>query len=66
MDWSWLLVLACPIMMIFMMFGMKGHHGHGKRKEEQDAVSRSEYEALVKENQAIQKQLNQIHEKVHR
>ncbi|WP_179032279.1 DUF2933 domain-containing protein [Paenibacillus kribbensis] len=65
MDWSWLLVLACPIMMIFMMFGMKGHHGHGKRKEEQDAVSRSEYEALVKENQAIQKQLNRIHEKVH-
>ncbi|WMT39576.1 DUF2933 domain-containing protein [Paenibacillus sp. D2_2] len=29
MDWSWLFVLICPLMMIFMMFGMKGSHSHG-------------------------------------
>jgi Protein of unknown function (DUF2933) len=26
-----LLVLACPLMMIFMMRGMHGGHGHGER-----------------------------------
>jgi hypothetical protein len=30
MDWTWLLLLACPIMMVLMMFGMmRGGHGHG-------------------------------------
>lgn len=29
MEWSWLILLICPLMMIFMMFGMKGSHGHG-------------------------------------
>ncbi|RJG22473.1 DUF2933 domain-containing protein [Paenibacillus thiaminolyticus] len=29
MDWTWLLLLACPIMMVLMMFGMHGGHGHG-------------------------------------
>lgn len=31
MDWSWLFVLVCPLMMIVMMFGMRGGHGHGHR-----------------------------------
>ncbi|WP_342563135.1 hypothetical protein NST84_26940 [Paenibacillus sp. FSL R7-0345] len=28
MSWSWLLTLICPMMMILMMFGMPGGHGH--------------------------------------
>lgn len=32
MDLSWLLLLACPLMMVFMMFGMKGH-GHGSHSD---------------------------------
>lgn len=29
MDWTWLLLLACPLMMVVMMFGMRGGYGHG-------------------------------------
>lgn len=35
MDWTWLLLLACPLMMIWMMFGMRGGHGHGHGKQGQ-------------------------------
>ncbi|MGG6310320.1 DUF2933 domain-containing protein [Paenibacillus macerans] len=49
MDWSWLLLLACPLMMVFMMFGMKGHgHGHGSHSDHSP------------NNQAMQTQLDEL------
>ncbi|NEW08602.1 DUF2933 domain-containing protein [Paenibacillus sp. SYP-B3998] len=35
MDWSWLLILVCPIMMLFMMKGMYGRGGQGTHQQDQ-------------------------------
>lgn len=51
MDWSWLLVLACPLMMVFMMFGMKGH-GHGRGHG-----ANSDHSSM---NHAMQAQLDEL------
>lgn len=48
MDWSILLTLLCPLMMIFCMKGMfSGHHcGDAKDKMEQAQVSAEEFQVL--------------------
>ncbi|WP_068780275.1 DUF2933 domain-containing protein [Paenibacillus sp. GM2] len=53
MEWSWLLVLVCPLMMIFMMFGMKGSHsyGHGQGQASPSNV-----------DQGVQQQLSELRE----
>lgn len=53
MEWSWLLVLVCPLMMIFMMFGMKGSHSHGHG---QGQASPSNVD------QGVQQQLSELRE----
>ncbi|AWP25140.1 MULTISPECIES: DUF2933 domain-containing protein [Paenibacillus] len=51
MDWTWLLLLVCPLMMIFMMLGMRGGHGNGHEKQG-DGTS--------EETQRMQKQLDEL------
>lgn len=53
MDWSWLIALVCPLMMVFMMFGMKGH-GHGLGLGHRSASDQSS------QDQAVQEQLNEL------
>lgn len=53
MDWSWLIALVCPLMMVFMMFGMKGH-GHGRGHGHRSASDQSS------QDQAVQEQLNEL------
>ena len=40
MDWTWLLVLVCPLMMIFMMLGMRGGHGNGHENKDMGRVKK--------------------------
>ncbi|MCA4756003.1 DUF2933 domain-containing protein [Mycolicibacterium fortuitum] len=61
MDWSWLLLLACPLMMIFMMFGMKGHgHGPHSHHKEDDQALRVELNELKGQIE----QMKQEHQKL--
>lgn len=51
MNWSWLVTLICPLMMILMMFGMPGMrrmHGHGGHSHKQPDV------------EELQKELNEL------
>ena len=51
MNWSWLVTLICPLMMILMMFGMPGMrrmHGHGGHSRKQPGV------------EELQKELNEL------
>jgi len=38
MDWTWLLLLLCPLMMIFMMKGMHGTHGKHEHQTEKEIL----------------------------
>lgn len=47
MNWSWLITLICPLMMILMMFGMpgmRGMHGHGGHSRKQPDVEKLQQE----------------------
>jgi cell division protein FtsB len=47
MNWSWLITLVCPLMMILMMFGMpgmRGMHGHGGDSRKQADVEKLQQE----------------------
>lgn len=58
MDWSTLLVLVCPIMMIVMMFTMKEGHSHGSSGKPLAADSIQEQLLDLKaENERIRKEL---------
>ncbi|WP_313637862.1 DUF2933 domain-containing protein [Paenibacillus sp.] len=50
MNWSWLITLICPLMMLFMMFGLGGKHGHGHGSRKQASP----------DYQEIQKELNDL------
>ncbi|GGF92538.1 DUF2933 domain-containing protein [Paenibacillus aceti] len=54
MEWSWLILLICPLMMIFMMFGMKGSHGHG------DGHGHDYGHAVNAMDQGVQQQLREL------
>ncbi|MDT3425761.1 hypothetical protein J2Z22_001280 [Paenibacillus forsythiae] len=66
MNWSSLLVLVCPLMMIFMMFGMKGMHGHGHGKNRSHGVSapdadvRRELDELKVQNEQMKRELERL------
>lgn len=65
MDWSWLLVLVCPLMMIFMMFGMKGHgHVHGRgdhaHHSPNEQAIRAELDELKAQNEQIKQALQKL------
>ncbi|MDF9839457.1 MULTISPECIES: DUF2933 domain-containing protein [unclassified Paenibacillus] len=61
MDWSILLVLVCPIMMIVMMFTMKGGHSHGSSGKPLAAESVQEQLTDLKaENERIRKEIQTL------
>ncbi|WP_410768893.1 hypothetical protein [Fontibacillus sp. BL9] len=61
MDWSWLLVLICPLMMVFMMFGMKGTHGrsHGHHPQG-DSSLREELNELKAQNEQMKQEIQKL------
>ncbi|GAB2716333.1 DUF2933 domain-containing protein [Paenibacillus cisolokensis] len=54
MDWTWLLLLLCPLMMIFMMKGMHGTHGKHEHQTEKEILE------LKKENQRLSQELEHL------
>ncbi|WP_379134545.1 DUF2933 domain-containing protein [Paenibacillus sp. sgz500958] len=63
MNWSWLLTLACPLMMIFMMFGMKGSHSHGAhRSNNQPSMKdvQDELHALKMQNELMRQEIQSL------
>ncbi|SET22009.1 DUF2933 domain-containing protein [Paenibacillus sp. NFR01] len=58
MDWSSLLILVCPLMMIFMMFGMKGHgHGPHSRNSAPDKAIQTQLDELKAQNEQLRQEL---------
>ncbi|QWU13304.1 hypothetical protein SAMN04487895_11847 [Paenibacillus sophorae] len=66
MNWSSLLVLVCPLMMVVMMLGMKGAHGHGHGKKDSHGVSasdsgiRQELDELKVQNAQMKRELEAL------
>lgn len=61
MDWSTLLVLVCPIMMIVMMFTMKGGHNHGPQNHRVAAENLQDQLVNLKaENERISRELRSL------
>ncbi|MGN7765209.1 DUF2933 domain-containing protein [Paenibacillus sp. 22594] len=62
MNWSWLVTLVCPLMMIIMMFGMRGGHGHGMHSRRQPKVEdlQQELNELKAQNEQMRADLNSI------
>ncbi|WP_010632604.1 hypothetical protein [Sporolactobacillus vineae] len=62
MDWSWLLLLACPLMMLPMMFMMmKGNHSDTDHSEHQHGANESA--DLKEQNKLLREQLQQLKHK---
>lgn len=60
MDWTWLVVLMCPLMMLPMMyFMMKGNHSEKSGKDHHKNLS-EELEQLKKQNEFMQKELREL------
>lgn len=59
MDWTWLLFLMCPLMMLPMMyFMMKGNHGESSENNQQAIAE--ELAQLKKQNENMQKELDEL------
>ncbi|MDD9148572.1 MULTISPECIES: DUF2933 domain-containing protein [unclassified Sporolactobacillus] len=64
MDLSWLLLLACPLMMLPMMFMMKGHHSDTDHSEHhKEAKDANELNALKEQNDLLREELQQLKNK---
>ncbi|NGM83457.1 hypothetical protein G5B47_13620 [Paenibacillus sp. 7124] len=68
MNWSSLLTLICPLMMVVMMLGMKGSHGHGHGKKSShshgvssaDSGIRLELDELKAQNEQLKRELDTL------
>lgn len=65
MNWSWLLVLICPLMMILMMFGMFGGKGHGhgrghKSSGETDSRVLDELQEVKHQNERLSREIREL------
>ncbi|PZM63595.1 DUF2933 domain-containing protein [Paenibacillus dendritiformis] len=65
MDWTWLLLLACPLMMVLMMFGMRGGHGHGhgnhgKGTQEGMQKMQRDLDDLKAQNEEMRKEIQNL------
>ncbi|CAM4325894.1 DUF2933 domain-containing protein [Paenibacillus typhae] len=58
MNWSWLVTLVCPLMMILMMFGMPG--GHGNHRGHGGHTKRKHVEELEQELRLLKAQNEQL------
>jgi hypothetical protein len=60
MNWTWLLVLVCPLMMVFMMFGMmRGGHQHSEKGGDKTNLEK-DMEHLRQENQQMRQALHEL------
>ncbi|KGE20893.1 DUF2933 domain-containing protein [Paenibacillus wynnii] len=59
MDWSLLLLLICPLMMVYMMFGMKGMHGRGSHSNQSqtDWTLHQDYNELKVQNERMKQEI---------
>ncbi|MEF3309483.1 DUF2933 domain-containing protein [Paenibacillus sp. GYB004] len=57
MEWTWLLALVCPIMMLFMMKGM--HGGHRTKSENE----KTELDSLKARNVELTQQISELQKK---
>lgn len=66
MDWSWLLLLICPLMMVFMMFGMKGMNGHGSHSKpsQTDWTLHDDYNDLKVQNEKMKKEIQNLSKQI--
>ncbi|MFP4976929.1 DUF2933 domain-containing protein [Paenibacillus sp. CN-4] len=71
MEWSTLLVLVCPIMMVVMMFAMKGGHSHGSPSQprvtghQQNQPAEREHEQMTElraENERLRSELRSLNQ----
>ncbi|MDN4067601.1 DUF2933 domain-containing protein [Paenibacillus vini] len=63
MDWTWLLLLACPLMMVFMMFGMKGHgHANGSHSDHSpnNQVMQAQLDELKTQNEQMKQEIQKL------
>lgn len=61
MEWSWLLLLACPLMMIFMMFGMKGHgHGNSSHSSSNNQAMQAQINELKAQNEQMEQEIQKL------
>lgn len=67
MDWSWLLLLACPLMMLPMMFMMmRGNHSdtnHSGTDHSGHQNGSTELDDLKEQNNLLREQLQQLKNK---
>ncbi|WP_410513281.1 DUF2933 domain-containing protein [Paenibacillus sp. BR2-3] len=60
MDWSWLILLLCPLMMFPMMyFMMKGNHTESSQQNQHNAMTEQLAE-LKTQNESIKKELHEL------
>lgn len=59
MEWSYLLLLICPLMMIFMMKGMGGH-GHQHHDPDSAKILDSKMSNLELENEKLRKEVDAL------
>lgn len=58
---QWLLLLICPLMMIFMMKGMGGHGGGHKHQDSQTSMDLdSKMNKLELENEKLKKEIDDL------
>ncbi|MBM7111540.1 hypothetical protein SAM19_04960 [Brevibacillus laterosporus] len=63
MDWTWVLLLACPLMMFVMMFGMRGGHGHGNHRKgtpEDTQMIQRELDELKAQNERMRNDIQNL------
>jgi hypothetical protein len=61
MDWSWLALLACPLMMLPMMLMMRG--GHSEKDHSGHYNVSGELNALKEQNKFLQEEIQQLKNK---
>lgn len=57
MEWTWLMALVCPVVMLFMMKGMHGGH------HTQSGNEKAELDSLKARNAELSQQLNELQNK---
>ncbi|MCL1630786.1 hypothetical protein M3N64_02300 [Sporolactobacillus sp. CPB3-1] len=60
MDWSWLALLACPLMMLpMMLLMMRGNHQQSGDDHSEHGRGAAELDELKKQNTLLREQLQQ-------